>query len=306
VARLNVFAGADLDRVSARRTDTEWVRGARAHPAARALVTVAGDLAVVTEDTEAAVDRSWVDAWETGAGVAPTPVTAPLGEVAPLEGTEPVLLGLRDGVPLFAVEVAQPPAGTRPASLRELAPLVAARDAGVVAFAVAMGNWHRRHRFCANCGAASVPGEAGFVRVCPACGAQHHPRTDPVVIMLVADGDRVLMGRQASWPAGRFSCLAGFVEPGEALEEAVAREVHEEADVLVDDVRYRSSQPWPFPASLMLGFSARYAGGEARARDGELEDLRWFTRDELTGGDALLPPPMAIARRLIDDWLAEG
>jgi NAD+ diphosphatase len=120
----------------------------------------------------------------------------------------------------------------------------------------------------------------------------------------VTDGERTLMGRQASWPAGRFSCLAGFVEPGESLEEAVAREVREETGVEVDDVRYGSSQPWPFPASLMLGFTCRYVGGEAHTRDGELEDVRWFERDELRTGGALLPPPLAIARRLIDDWLS--
>jgi NAD+ diphosphatase len=143
------------------------------------------------------------------------------------------------------------------------------------------------------------------VRVCPACGTQHHPRTDPVVIMLVTDGDRALLGRQAQWPAGRYSALAGFVEPGESLEEAVAREVREEAGVRVDDVRYRSSQPWPFPTSLMLGFSARWAGGEPVVRDGELEDVGWFARQAIVDGDVQLPPPTAIARRLIDEWLGE-
>ena len=148
--------------------------------------------------------------------------------------------------------------------------MVGQADGGLIAFAVAMGNWHRRHRFCANCGAPTEPREGGLVRVCPVCGAQHHPRTDPVVIMLVIDGDRALLGRQAAWPAGRYSALAGFVEPGESLEESVAREVREEAGVRVDEVTYISSQPWPFPASLMLGFTCRYAGGEPVAADGEL------------------------------------
>ena len=143
------------------------------------------------------------------------------------------------------------------------------------------------------------------MRVCPVCGTQHHPRTDPVVIMLVTDGDRALLGRQAQWPAGRYSALAGFVEPGESLEEAVAREVREEAGVRVADVRYRSSQPWPFPSSLMLGFSARWAGGEPAVHDAELEDVGWFTRAAIVGGDVLLPPPTAIARRLIDEWLGD-
>jgi len=175
----------------------------------------------------------------------------------------------------------------------------------MVAHAVGLLNWHRRHRFCANCGAPTEAREAGHVRVCPACGAHHHPRTDPVVIMLVTDGDRALLGRQAQWPTGRYSALAGFVEPGESLEEAVAREVREEAGVQVADVRYRSSQPWPFPSSLMLGFSARWAGGEPAVRDAELEDVGWFTRAAIVGGDVLLPPPTAIARRLIDEWLGD-
>jgi NAD+ diphosphatase len=146
--------------------------------------------------------------------------------------------------------------------------------------------------------------EAGFVRACPNCGAQHHPRTDPVVIMLVLDGDRVLLGRQPSWPAGRYSALAGFVEPGESLEEAVAREVREEAGVEIANARYIASQPWPFPSSLMLGFFADHAGGEPHVVDAELEDVRWFERDELA--DTILPPPLAIARTLIDTWLAGG
>jgi NAD+ diphosphatase len=138
------------------------------------------------------------------------------------------------------------------------------------------------------------------------CGAQHHPRTDPVVIKIVTREDEVLLGRQASWPEGRYSALAGFVEPGESLEEAVAREVHEEAGVRVRDVRYRSSQPWPFPASLMLGFAAGWAAGEPEVRDGELEAVGWFTAAAVRDGSVLLPPRQAIARRLVDEWLADG
>lgn len=289
----NVFAGARLDRVAWRRTDAAWLAAARANPAARELVTVGGELAV---GADGALLR-----------IAP-------GTADPLEGTAPVLLGERDGAPLFSVEAAQAPPGARLAGLRELGPVLPQEEGGLAAFAAAMGTWHRRHRFCANCGAATTVGEAGFVRSCARCAAQHHPRTDPVVIMLVTDGDRVLLGRQPTWPAGRYSALAGFVEPGESLEEAVAREVAEEAGVRVDDVRYRSSQPWPFPLSLMLGFAARYAGGEPAARDGELDDVRWFSRAELAeaaardDGDAwiLLPSRLAIARRLVDGWLAEG
>ena len=183
-------------------------------------------------------------------------------------------------------------------------------EAGIAAYATAMCTWHANHGRCARCGAKTRKVDAGHARRCDACGAMHHPRTDPVVIMLVADPaeDRLLLGRQPSWPAGRFSALAGFVEPGETLEEAVAREVSEEAGVRVRDPRYVSSQPWPFPASLMLGFVATYDGGEAVTRDGELEDVRWFARAEVEAaargaGEQFLPPRLAIARRLIDGWL---
>jgi NAD+ diphosphatase len=192
-----------------------------------------------------------------------------------------------------------------------------------VAYAAALLNWHRRHRFCSACGRESGLVEGGLTRLCPNCGAEHHPRTDPVVIMLVTDGDRLMLGRQATWPSGRYSALAGFVEPGEALEEAVKREVWEESGVRVGRPRYVDSQPWPFPASLMLGFSAPYESGEPQRRDDELQDVRWFERAEIEaaaaqddnkddwgipgdpGGPLRLPPTLAIARRLIDAWLTE-
>jgi NAD+ diphosphatase len=205
--------------------------------------------------------------------------------------------------------------------VRQAAAVLSREEGGLVAYAAALLNWHRRHRFCSACGRPSDVVEAGLTRLCPNCGAEHHPRTDPVVIMLVTDGDRLLLGRQASWPSGRYSALAGFVEPGEALEEAVAREVREEAGVIVGRPRYVASQPWPFPASLMLGFTAPYESGEAEIRDDELQDVRWFERAELEeaagapdkddwgtpgdpGGPLRLPPSLAIARRLIDGWLA--
>jgi NAD+ diphosphatase len=280
----NAFAGAGLDRVSWRRTDDAWLTGSARDPKARALVSVAGELAL--DDAGA-------------------PLLVAPDAVAPLEGTIAVLLGLRDGAPLYAIEAPAAPDGARLAGLRDLVGLLGRREGAAIAYAAAMGNWHRRHRFCANCGAPTEVAEAGFMRRCPACDARHFPRTDPVVIMLVVDpaADRVLLGRQPTWPAGRYSCLAGFVEPGESLEEAVAREVGEESGVAVADVVYRSSQPWPFPASLMLGFHCRYAGGTPETRDGELQDVGWFTRAQLADGSALLPPPHAIARQLIDEWL---
>jgi NAD+ diphosphatase len=151
--------------------------------------------------------------------------------------------------------------------------------------------------------------DAGHERLCPVCGAHHFPRTDPVVIVRVVDGERLLLGRQASWPEARFSVLAGFVEPGETLEEAVRREVREESSLEVDEVSYVASQPWPFPSSLMIGFHAVADGGpEPRPRDGELAEVRWFERAELEAAaagaaDLRLPPPYSISRRLIDGWL---
>jgi NAD+ diphosphatase len=284
----NAFAGGGLDRVSWRRSDGAWLSQRLRDPAAGALVSVRGELAMDAE----------------GAPLLVAPQSVP-----PLEGTVPVLLGLReDGTPVFAIEAAHPPDGARMGGLRDLVGLLGPSEGATVAFAAAMGNWHRGHRHCANCGGATEVRDAGFRRHCPVCETNHFPRTDPVVIMLIVDPatDRVLLGRQAEWPAGRYSCLAGFVEPGESLEEAVAREVQEESGVAVDEVVYRSSQPWPFPASLMLGFHCRYAGGDAEIRDGELQDLGWFSRADLADGSALLPPAHAIARRLIDEWLQEA
>jgi NAD+ diphosphatase len=286
----NTFAGARLDRVTERRRDDAWVAALRADPTSRAVVAANGQ--VLADGDELAL--------------------VPLSEVGASSG-EPLLLGLEDGRALFAVDAdGLAPDALAPARLvgvRDIASQLSQSDGGLLAYATALLNWHGRHRFCSVCGQPSDVAEAGLLRHCPHCGADHHPRTDPVVIMLVVDGDRVLLGRQPSWPAGRYSALAGFVEPGESLEHAVAREVLEESGVEVSDPRYVSSQPWPFPSSLMLGFTASYAGGEPAARDGELEDARWFSRAELetaaAGGEGplLLPPRLAIARRLIDGWL---
>jgi NAD+ diphosphatase len=275
----NTFTGAALDRAGDRRRDDCWVAAQRADHAARA-VLASSDGVHVSEGRLALVPLEQVDG-------------------------EPLLLGLDERGPVFAAEAT---ARRSLLGLREAAASLPQADGGLAAYAAALLGWHRRHRFCANCGHATGVREGGHVRGCPNCGAEHHPRTDPVVIMLVLRGDEVLLGRQPTWPPGRYSALAGFVEPGESLEEAVAREVREEAHVDVGPPRYVSSQPWPFPASLMLGFVAPWVSGEPEVGDDELEDARWFSRAELeaavAGQSALrLPPPLAIARRLVDGWL---
>jgi NAD+ diphosphatase len=275
----NTFAGEALDRAGPHRRDEAWLAARRADPATR--VVAASEAGVVVAEER--------------------PRLLALDELP--DGLELVLLGVDgDGRAVFAADPGDAFPGER-RGLRDLASVLSQADGGMLAHGVALLNWHRRHRFCSNCGAPSESREAGHIRRCPECGTEHHPRTDPVVIMLVHDGDRAILGRQAHWPPGRYSALAGFVEPGESLEEAVAREVHEETGARIADVTYRSSQPWPFPSSLMLGFVARWTEGEPAVGDGELEDVRWFTREEILGGVPKLPPRQAIARRLIEDWL---
>jgi NAD+ diphosphatase len=345
VSEANTFTGARLDRAGdARRRDPDWVAAQRAHPAARAVL--AGDEGVVLDGDRLA----YVPLADALATWDAAPIDAARHEATSSAAREPLLLGV-DGVgPLFAVDVdAPPPAGQRPArpiagglprgsgaerparapgprpvALREAAAVLPQDEGGLVAYAAALLNWHRRHGFCAACGNASELGEAGLVRICPRCGTHHHPRTDPVVIMLVTDGARLLLGRAPRWPARRYSALAGFVEPGESLEEAVVREVAEESGVRAGPPRYVASQPWPFPTSLMLGFIAPWVAGEPAPQEDEIEDVRWFDRAEVAaaadqdldgwGGSPdpadpdstslLLPPRLAIARRLIERWLA--
>ena len=290
----NTFASGVLDRAGSQRTDPDWLARQLADPSARVLAV--------------SVEGPFVDCSTDPCRPALLPLAA-VGDRGDL-----VLLGIAADGPLFAADVEGRDdvaglGGARSAlSLRDTGTSVSREDAGVLAYATAILNWHRDHRFCSRCGEPTEMGEAGHIRRCGACDALHHPRTDPVVIMLVHDGDRVLLGRQARWRAGRWSTFAGFVEPGEGLEAAVAREVEEESGIEVADLRYHGSQPWPFPASLMVGFHARYVRGEPSARDGELEGVRWFEREELARiargeSDLHLPPPVAISRQLIDAWL---
>jgi len=218
-------------------------------------------------------------------------------------------LGRIEDQPFFAVGADLPRRlGTRQLGLREVGALLDDRDAGLLVHAVGLRNWHATHQRCPRCGASTRLAQGGSVRVCEQDGSQHFPRTDPAVIVLVTDGaDRCVLGRQAVWPAGRFSTLAGFVEPGESAEQAVVREILEESGVAVREVSYRGSQPWPFPSSLMLAFRALCDPAAApAAADGELEDVRWFSRDELRSGAVVLPPEVSIAHALITEWLEEG
>jgi NAD+ diphosphatase len=230
---------------------------------------------------------------------------------------ERLYLGQDSAGPVFAVTGELPRRlGARPLGLREVGALLDDRDAGLLVHAVGLANWHVTHPRCPRCGTSTEVVRGGSARRCPADASLHFPRTDPAMIVMVHDGgDRCVLGRQAVWPPGRFSTLAGFVEPGESAEQAVVREVAEETGLVVDTVQYVASQPWPFPSSLMLGFRARCHGAAVpRPVDGELEDARWFTRDEVraaatwgASSDALqLPSAVSIARLLIDGWVQEG
>lgn len=202
-------------------------------------------------------------------------------------------------------DIAPPlPAGASFEELRSFAHALGEQEAALLAYARALAIWRSRNRYCGICGAPRRSRSAGHVLVCSnaACAHEQFPRLDPAIIVLVSDGERALLGRQASWPPGRYSTLAGFVEPGESLEEAVVREVREETGVNVHTARYRSSQPWPFPSSLMIGFQA-LAGPDAVEAGGELEDARWFTREDIALKKILLPPPYSISARLIAEWL---
>lgn len=206
--------------------------------------------------------------------------------------------------------------GARFTTLRRVGAVMDRGDGAVLALARALIHWHRSHRFCSVCGAPTESRDGGHMRACTGadCGAHHFPRTDPAVIMLITreagDAEQCLLARQARWPKGMMSTLAGFVEPGESLEEAVAREIEEETGIRIANAQYRGSQPWPFPSSLMLGFRAEAPpNGELRVNAAELEDARWFSRDEIRARRSIgliLPGRDSIARRLINDWVEKG
>ena len=292
--RPTLFAGPFLERRAELRDDPAWIAVARADPGTRYLLS-AGATQLVTGGAVAEI--AFLDGGHSLVAAARDEELTLLGW---FRGTRCVLVELRDSGATL-------PADTEFRELRPLAPLLPPDSASLLAYARALALWKARHRYCGVCGAPTVPMRAGHVMRCTAggCAAEFFPRLDPAIIVLVTDasGERALLGRQASWAAGRYSTIAGFVEPGESLEDAVIREVEEETGVLTGDVEYIASQPWPFPSSLMLGFRAVARTHDITLRDGELEDARWFTRADLTSGQATLPPAGAISARLIDAWL---
>jgi NAD+ diphosphatase len=290
----NFFAGPYVDRQSAAREILEW----RAHAAADAAT-----LYLAARGTTQLVHSEPAPRIAFLQGAHPLVASASDGQL--------VLLGWFRGARCVLVELDEPntaalPPGTRFEELRGVASLLPFDEAGLLAYARGLSIWRSRHRFCGACGAALLPERAGHVLRCsdPACAQEVFPRIDPAIIVLVSDGERALLGRQASWPAGRYSTIAGFVEPGESLEDAVVREVAEETGVAVHGIQYHSSQPWPFPASLMVGFQARCEPRAPIQVGGELQDARWFTRTEIDAGAAGLPPSHSISYRLITAWLA--
>jgi len=286
----NVFAGPYVDRASGLRKDAAWLAAALADPATR-----------------------YIPVWRNRSLVRqrPAPGAVLLGRdaLAAPAAEDLILLGRFRGAACFAIElVADAPPALEAAAeftdLRIAGGLLPSDEAGLLGYARAMVYWRERHRYCGACGAPTRPASAGHIMACTraACGTEFFPRIDPAIIVLVTDGERALLGRQASWPPGRYSTIAGFVEPGESLEDAVIREVREETSVEVVEVEYHSSQPWPFPSSLMVGFRARAGATALACPDGELEDARWFSPADLAGGAAGLPPLQSISFRLIADW----
>lgn len=286
----NVFAGAFVDRSGERRKDGEWLENAARSPDSR-FVPVWRERCLVGGDPPGAVllERDQVAEF--------------------IDEDELIFLGIFRGQPAFAVAV---PGDEAPLArqgsfedLRFLGTVLPPDEANLAAHARALVLWHASQVFCGVCGSPARPEVGGNSRTCTndECSRHVFPRVDPAIIVLVSNGERCLLGRQASWPEARYSTIAGFVEPGESLEDAVRREVYEETNVHVGDVRYHSSQPWPFPSSLMLGFVAEATSEHISLNDGELEDARWFTRADLRSEFPKLPFRISIARRLVDHWL---
>jgi NAD+ diphosphatase len=296
----NILAGPYLDRAAHLRQDETRLPAVIADPATLIVPVWHAQSCVVV--AEASVRAQFLLG------------SSQLGEMdsANLLGSA-ILLGTFRGQTTVAIELSseQPPllpVGSGFRELRSVAGDLPEDEAALLAYVRALVLWRERHRFCGRCGSPTVTRQSGHVLVCSvaSCGHQQFPRLDPAVIVLVSDGERALLGRQASWPKGRYSTVAGFVEPGESLEDAVAREVLEETGIAVAHVEYHSSQPWPFPSSLMLGFMARATSQVIHLNDAELEDARWLSRTQIAAGEISLPPRHSISFRLIEDWYDAG
>ena len=302
---LNCFAARAIDRVSHKRNDKAWVARRLEDPSTR-ILPVWRAMNLFAEEP------------------APGPVLLPPAQLGDLlhQAESITLLGQADGRAFFSLGLGSDGDGPAPdlaklgsfRDLRTVGALLPAGDASLVAYARAMAHWHHEHRCCGCCGSPAASAAGGHLRVCtnPQCGQQHFPRTDPAVIVRVTAGAgaRCLLGRQAVWPPKMHSIIAGFVEPGESLETAVVRELREETGVQIREIRYFSSQPWPFPRSLMLGFTAQAASEEIQLNDGELESARWFSREDIVSGLAngtlRLPSNVSISHRLIEAWFDAG
>jgi len=290
----NVFAGAFVDRSGEHRKDSDWLAGAETSEEAR-FVPVWGDLCLAGGEPPHAVLMQRPEIEEF------------------IDEHNLIFLGLFRNQPAFALAITregEPPFADRGEfqDLRFLGTRLPLDEANLVAHARALVLWHASQLYCGICGSPSRPEAGGNSRRClnKDCDREIFPRTDPAIIVLVHDGERCLLGRQENWPEGRYSTIAGFVEPGESLEDSVRREVYEETNIRVGAVQYHSSQPWPFPSSLMLGFIAEATTTDIHLNDGELEDARWFTREQLDSEFPKLPFRISIARRLVDHWITLG
>jgi NAD+ diphosphatase len=291
--RPNFFSGPYIDRRAEAREEPGWLEAALADPATLYLLAK-GTTQLVQTKPEPRIEF----------------VTREHPIVRDADPRQFILLGWFRGTRCVLIELEPEHSVSVPSDatfeeLRPLSPLLRGDEAGLLAYARALTIWRSRQKFCGVCGYATRPERAGHVIRCtnPACAHDFFPRIDPAIIVLVTDGERALLGRQASWPPGRYSTIAGFVEQGESLEDAVVREVMEETAVQVTSTTYHSSQPWPFPSSLMIGFQAIAAPGCTVQVSGELEAAGWFTREQINSGQTLVPPSHSISYRLISAWL---
>lgn len=301
----NVFANSPLNRAGHLRADQDWLKSALADKQSL-FIPVWKLMPFLIKNREGKRETGWVT------GELALPLMRP--------GAIVIFLGLYRDSAHFAIDISSHTDPTSEgalaglgtfADLRTIAEEIDIGDAAILAQAKSLIDWHQRHGFCANCGEPTIAADAGYKRFCEACNTEHFPRTDPVVIMLALNGDTCLLGRQEKWPAGFYSALAGFIEPGETIEEAVARELHEEAGITIDQVSFHSTQPWPYPSSLMIGCYARAKTTDITVDMNELSDARWFTREEVRNSlykgskDLRMPPALAIAHQLVKSWVEE-